>query len=411
MLKILLLAVLLCNGVKANAQWTLNYQTLTNEIVEVTSSPDSNTCWFITNFDRLYKTSNGGANWTMIVNGVTIPSDLFVLNNDTAFKSGASTVWRTTNGGESWNVVFSKATFEYPVIWMKNNSEGVISYVGKLYKTTDGGTSWSFSGITQPPLLTINSSGKGTVYSKGDDLWVAERNNGTAYSSDFGNTWNLPSNTGLTFNGTPNIYFGSVLFGIAITHNSPFVYITTDGANSWHIADNSLGANEDVVINDSHCWYIPNPADHFYIKYSADSGSVWTQQLTNPSGFNNLEKSRTGNTIWAGTTTGKIYKYSDQVITRINEAKNIPSGYNLKQNFPNPFNPSTKIKYNIPVSTFVSLRVYDLNGRQVSVLMNGIQKSGYYEINFDGKDLSSGIYFYELEANGFIQIKQMLLLK
>lgn len=84
MFKILLLAVLLCNGLKADAQWTLNYQTLTNEIVEVTSSPDSNTCWFITNFDRLYKSSNGGTNWPMIVNGVTIPSDLFVLNNDTA---------------------------------------------------------------------------------------------------------------------------------------------------------------------------------------------------------------------------------------------------------------------------------------------------------------------------------------
>ena len=95
----------------------------------------------------------------------------------------------------------------------------------------------------------------------------------------------------------------------------------------------------------------------------------------------------------------------------IGEQSEEANGFKLDQNFPNPFNPSTKISYVLPVNTHVKLNVYDGFGREVGVLVNKKQNAGTYEFKFDGTDLSSGFYFYKLEAGEFIQTKEMLLLK
>ena len=83
----------------------------------------------------------------------------------------------------------------------------------------------------------------------------------------------------------------------------------------------------------------------------------------------------------------------------------------LDQNYPNPFNPSTTIKYEIPKNSFVKLRIYDLLGREISTLVNQAQNAGYHEITFNAKDLSSGIYIYQIQAGEFSRIKKMLLMK
>jgi hypothetical protein len=85
--------------------------------------------------------------------------------------------------------------------------------------------------------------------------------------------------------------------------------------------------------------------------------------------------------------------------------------YVLSQNYPNPFNPSTKIAYTLPEEGFVSLKVYDMLGREVKVLVKEFKKSGTYEIEFDAGDLSSGLYLYKLNCNNFTDSKKMNLLK
>ncbi|MFN0158055.1 MAG: T9SS type A sorting domain-containing protein [Bacteroidota bacterium] len=89
----------------------------------------------------------------------------------------------------------------------------------------------------------------------------------------------------------------------------------------------------------------------------------------------------------------------------------IPGEFSLKQNFPNPFNPSTMIGYNLPVQTHVKLVVYDVLGRLVATLVDGEQSAGPHEVPFDGSALNSGFYFYRLTAGSFVHTREMLLLK
>lgn len=89
----------------------------------------------------------------------------------------------------------------------------------------------------------------------------------------------------------------------------------------------------------------------------------------------------------------------------------VPNHYSLSQNYPNPFNPSTKIKYGIPKAGNITLKVYDLLGKEVATLVNETKQQGYYTVEFDAIDLSSGVYFYKITAGNFTAIKKMLLVK
>jgi glucuronoarabinoxylan endo-1,4-beta-xylanase len=132
-----------------------------------------------------------------------------------------------------------------------------------------------------------------------------------------------------------------------------------------------------------------------------------------------------------GTTTDKqIYSYSDYVtggkfyyrLKQINyngsfeysntiDVSAAPEKFNLFQNYPNPFNPVTKIKYSIPQKSYISLKVYNLLGEEVADLAEGIQQPGNHTVTFDGSNLSSGIYLYQLKADNYSETKKLILLK
>jgi len=103
---------------------------------------------------------------------------------------------------------------------------------------------------------------------------------------------------------------------------------------------------------------------------------------------------------------GSFY-YSQVVEVNISS----PTKFALFQNYPNPFNPSTKIKYQIPEQDFVTIKIFDVLGKEIATLINEEIPAGNYEINFDGNSLTSGIYFYELKAGKFFETKKMILMK
>ena len=103
--------------------------------------------------------------------------------------------------------------------------------------------------------------------------------------------------------------------------------------------------------------------------------------------------------------------YPDSIISFVANEITLPTSYRLDQNYPNPFNPSTTIKYGITERTFVELRIYDILGREVELLVNKEQDAGFYELNFIAARLSSGIYFYQIKAGDFVETKKMVLLR
>ena len=94
----------------------------------------------------------------------------------------------------------------------------------------------------------------------------------------------------------------------------------------------------------------------------------------------------------------------------------IPDEIGLSQNFPNPFNPITEIRYNLPIDQNVAITIYDLNGRVVKTLVDGMQPAGYHKIIWDGTNangmaIATGIYFYQMKAGDYVEINKMVLLK
>ena len=89
----------------------------------------------------------------------------------------------------------------------------------------------------------------------------------------------------------------------------------------------------------------------------------------------------------------------------------VPSVYSLKQNYPNPFNPTTNIQFAIPKAGFVTMKVYNLLGQEVSTLVDEYKNAGTYKVDFNASNLSSGVYFYKIDAGNYTNVKKMILMK
>lgn len=117
-------------------------------------------------------------------------------------------------------------------------------------------------------------------------------------------------------------------------------------------------------------------------------------------------------TMGSGGTLYNVYVDTSQGSVLIHQgSEKIPLSYSLKQNYPNPFNPNTNIEFEIPKAGFVSLKIYDITGKEVETLVNEMLSAGLYRVSFDARNYNSGVYFYRLVSNGFSQTKKMILIK
>ena len=111
------------------------------------------------------------------------------------------------------------------------------------------------------------------------------------------------------------------------------------------------------------------------------------------------------------TTTSDTARFTTDKLTAMNELVGLPKEYQLDQNYPNPFNPSTLISYQLPKQSYVTLRIFDVLGREIALLVNGEQTAGYKSVTWNAANVSSGLYFYRLTAGTFTETKKLLLLR
>ena len=161
--------------------------------------------------------------------------------------------------------------------------------------------------------------------------------------------------------------------------------------------------------------FITGSYDMMIFKYNSDGDSLWAirQDIYNidttpPDMILNAKDDLT--IILTGVQSYVTIRYSNNPPVGI-EGDSFVYHYELLQNYPNPFNPTTRISYSIPTSNLVNLKIFDVLGTEIETLVNQVQNSGNYTIEFDGTKLSSGIYLYRLVTENYIQTKKMILIK
>ncbi len=189
-------------------------------------------------------------------------------------------------------------------------------------------------------------------------------------------------------------------------NQAPLLYYrtSTNGGGTWSA---TTPLNYNAISADTFFFPIPgNPVNTTVQYYFAAQDIALPNPLltTLPAGGSGINPPGT-------TAPSTRFQYFIGVNGITPVSSEIPNVFKLYNNYPNPFNPSTKIKFDIPSNQSVKLRVYDLLGREVTTLVNESLKPGKYEISFDAAKYSSGVYFYKLEANDFTDIKKMILIK
>lgn len=148
------------------------------------------------------------------------------------------------------------------------------------------------------------------------------------------------------------------------------------------------------------------------ISRSKDNGNNWTQ--INSGLTSNYVRSLAINNsgyVFAGTNDSGVFRSAGTTTFVKESGKSISNRFLLSQNYPNPFNPSTTINYSVPKQSNVTLTIYDALGREVTTLISEEESIGNYSIEFNAAYLSSGIYFYRLQAGSFAETKKLILLR
>jgi poly(3-hydroxybutyrate) depolymerase len=141
---------------------------------------------------------------------------------------------------------------------------------------------------------------------------------------------------------------------------------------------------------------IANGAKHLYTEYESGGHVIWDQAYNTPL-LLPWVFSQSGSQVQTGTERPSF--------------ASLPARSTLSQNYPNPFNPKTVISYQLPINSYLTLKIYDMLGREVATLFDGVRQAGNYVVTFDGSGLASGVYFYRMRAEKFVETKKLVLLR
>jgi len=353
----------------------------------------------ITGYAGSFKTTNGGINW--IYKGpyaITDFKSIYFVNSDSGYAIQYNKFYKTINGGNNWTDT-SLGIDLYSMHFL-NYHTGYIAGYEKILKTTDAGVSWAQkSNIGGSSFFIVNEF---TAYSGTNINLILKTTNG-------GNNWITQFIPLSEYEKIENIFFINENTGFACGGDYGVIFKTTNGGINWninHIANNYLTS---IYFTDIDTGY----AGGSVLLKTTNSGNSWNILNTGIEvGIlsikfvnRNIGYLCGGGGIILKTTTG-----GGEPIGLINISSNVPADFKLFQNYPNPFNPATKIKYDIPKDARVTLKVYDVLGKEI-YSSNEFKKAGRYEFEFDGSNYASGLYFYRIETDKYKDTKKMVLVK
>ena len=410
----------------------------------------------------VWKSSNGGTTWTNLNAGLTITQFYWMASDPTnaahlmggtqdngSQRTTGAVNWVAAFGGDGGVACFHTKNSFYMLGESQNNG---------LMRSNDNGNTWfdgttglSGTGVWVSPIIchpdseaifytarqqvfkTTNDGASWTAISSGTSGQISQMNisktNPNIMFASAGSVLYKSTDRGYTFvttsSGMPSrlisgIYVHPDSSNVVIVTFSGFgagkIYKTTDGGTNWA---NISGNLPDSPTNDGLIYH-PGYSTSYYLVamdigvfMTSSWGATWTELangLPNTVAMH-LDYNLSANKIRIGTHGRGTYEISGYLNYIVNYNNEIPKNYELSQNYPNPFNPSTRIKFAIKQNEFVNLVVYDMLGKKVSTLLDKNLDAGTYEVNFDGSNLSSGIYFFKLTTNNFSEVRKMMLTK
>jgi photosystem II stability/assembly factor-like uncharacterized protein len=411
----------------------------------------------------IFRTEDGGANWTEAsyhrdwsgLGSGAFADSLHGWLIGGVYESGTyrDVIWRTTDGGRSWTN--QSQGIGTPLKWARFVSENtgwLVGLNGLILYTTNAGAVWTQQsnlvgrGITDADFCSAlrgTAVGGNTIFSTADggEVWSEQSSNawGSLCSVAYSDAWNVWAVGSVLVNPDSSIYIGVVVHssdgGTTWSHDtlegsweldrvqfgdSQVGFITeyfgrrllrtADGGLSWCECPNPCRnvVSSVQATSASDVWAI---ADMVEIVHSTDSGATWTYEPLMYAHWLRTLIVPDPRHVWAIGPDGCVFRYGE-TFSPVPERRSarVPTLFSVAA-YPNPFNPTTTLMLSVANSSWFTIKVFDVTGRLVETLSNGLLPAGIHRVRFDGSNLSSGMYFTSIETHSDRRTLKLLLLK
>ncbi len=408
--------LLLCTGAYSQSGWLVVSDSIPNfylEAIQMTSANKGYACGSIVNSSSgsFLKTTNGGLNWQRTDYSTYSVDDISFLNDYTGYAIGyaysplpgyyTGKILKTTDGGNSWakSDSISYGNF-FKLKFYDINTGFIAGKNGQLYITTNGGANWLNR------TLAFNWHEPQGVWCLNANIWFIGDGNKLNMTTNQGVNWVRNDSLPLS-----RFYFFDQYTGIASGNNYKIYKTTNSGVNWLVISGHPTMYSIALQFTDNNTGYHAGPDT--YISKTTNGGYNWVQMPVNTGDYiyalsfiNNL-------TGFVACRYGRIYKTTNGGSVFVaNISNEVPDKFELGQNYPNPFNQSTIFNLQCSMKGNVSVKVFDIMGREVQTLVNETLAAGTYQVRFDGSGLASGLYYYSMSIDGKqTAVKKMVMMK
>jgi len=405
-------------SVNGGEKWFRIAQNLSDlEFIEVKVIP--NDYVFVSNFDGIHCSTDYGQTWITTDYTFFGAGEIGINTNEVMFAGNISatyfSIYRSTNFGENWNLSagLPSIAFLFP-----DNGDVYVGVgksqfnLGDIFKSTDDGITWIRTNAFPDTFfityrdLELDRNGDFYLAMSGSSLY-----SGVHLSTDSGVSW---SNYGFSL-PTKSIAIDSSGYIFAGTNQQGIFRTAGRTVPVELISFTAEVSNKNVILS----WITATETNNYGFEIERKQSSIDWAKIGFIQGNGTTIKRNIYNYADENIETGEYYyrlkqidydgsfEYSPTVQIKIE----VIYDFNLEQNYPNPFNPGTSINYSIRERGLVTLKVYDILGKEVVTLINENQEAGNYSVQFNASHLPSGIYFYRLKSGSFSSTKKLILLK